>query len=105
MDDEAELDASIRAVNATVGASPVTGECVGSLPEEGLPVEVAGAKKLTEDEVKKLFLEVDELLAGFTTPSYSIYDHDEQDNYDYSEEEDNQEDHEQANCMYASDSD
>ena len=38
-------------------------------------------------------------------PSYSVYDHDEQDNCDYSEEEDNQEDHEQANCMYASDSD
>ena len=38
-------------------------------------------------------------------PSYSVYDHDEQDNCDYSEEEDNQEDHEQANYMYASDSD
>ena len=68
MDDEAGRDASIHATGAAVGASPVTGECVGTLPEEGLPVEVAGTKKMTEDEVKKLFLEVDELLADFTPP-------------------------------------
>ena len=57
MSGEAERDASIHVAGATVGASPVTGECIGSPGSDGLTVEVAGAKKLTDDEVEKLILE------------------------------------------------